>query len=210
VLLWEGDGSFSFSLDASVSHAQGSSEEQSHGLNRKTFQVSSPSNNGIFFRISSVATDYLRNLRLLMPGGVCGVDSTHLDPFRYCQTARGGTGTCDPGETCFDFEQVYWDRFRDPVSEMSHPKVVFHPKFLETHRKYRGVRALSWMAVHGNVLESWTDRAGLGKQTYGDYGGGSSTKKDRGVPYEVLIALGNALHADLWINIPVRTTNDFC
>jgi len=209
VLLWEGDGTFQISGDANFTHTQGSSVQQSNGLNRATFQVSSPSNNGLFLRISSVASDYLRNIRLIMPGGVCGQDINNLNYFGYCQTSRGGSGTCSSDETCYDFEDIYWDRFNDPDSEMNNPKVVFHPKYLERLQQYRGIRAVNWMAVHGNVLQNWADRAGLQKQTYADYGRGSSTKPNRGVPYDIFIALCSILNADMWLTIPVQTTDDF-
>ena len=48
VLLWEGDGTFRISGDADFIHTQGSPVQQSNGLNGATFQIPSPSNNGLF------------------------------------------------------------------------------------------------------------------------------------------------------------------
>ncbi len=211
-LLWEGDGSFQISGDAHFTHNQGESVDQSNGLNKVTFQVTpSTSNDGLFFRISSVASDYLRNMRLIMPGGVCGQeqDMNNLDYFSHCETTRGGSGTCGTGEICYDFEEVYWDRFRDSDNAMNNPGVVFHPEYLERLRKYKVLRATFWMAVHNNPLQNWSDRAGLQKQTFADNGGSYSLEANSGVPYEIYIALGNILNADLWLNIPYETTNDF-
>lgn len=210
VLLWEGDGTFEVEGDASYFHLQGQSEPTSGGIKRQTFDVT-PSNEGLLFAIISVADDHLRNVRMIMPGGVCGTDAHNLNYTSFCQTPRGGEGSCSADESCFDFEEVYWDRFSDPVSAMNNPRVVFHPTYLDRLAKYRAIRFMQWTSTNSSTLEHWRDRAGLQKQTFADDAeyDDNKTKTTRGMPYEMAIALGNVLNADIYVNIPARATDDF-
>ncbi len=210
VLFWEGDGSFTIEQDGDFSHTQGTSEPKSNGFNRRTFNVS-PSNEGLYMEITSVAKKYLKNFRLIMPGGVCGKSIKQLDYFKACKTHRGGAGSCSANESCYDFEKVYWDRFKDPTSKMNKPKVVFHPEFLQRLRKYRGIRYMQWMSTDNSRLRNWSDRASLNKQTFGDDAeyDDNKTKISRGMPYEIIIALSNVLNADAWLNIPAQSTDNF-
>ncbi|MCP4460937.1 MAG: hypothetical protein GY816_23395, partial [Cytophagales bacterium] len=171
VILWEGDGSFSIEQDGNLllSHTEGESTPISNGLNRATFNVATTSSNdGIYFELTSIASDYLKNIRIILPGGSCGINQTTLNHFSYCETPRGGENSCPESETCYDFESVYWDRFRDPVEEMTQPKLVFHPVFIERLKSYRAIRFMKWSSNHESLLENWNDRAQLQKDTYAD------------------------------------------
>jgi len=149
VLLWEGEGSLSMTwdVDPPVTHNQGDSAEQtSDGLNRMTFNVekANQSDLGIGIRISAVGTNHIKNVRLIMPGGMCGKSQTQLNYFQYCASSRGGEGLCASDETCYDFEDIYWDRFTDSVTDMNSPKPVFHPLYASTYQKYRSIRFMKW------------------------------------------------------------------
>lgn len=73
--------------------------------------------------------NHLRNIRFIMPGGVCSAD-----PFRYCDDATPcGTGQCDP------FEDVYATQ-------------VFHPTFLSRLRGYRTLRFMDWMQTNNSPI----------------------------------------------------------
>jgi hypothetical protein len=72
VVLWEGEGSFDILGDAHFYHHEGDPVDQVDGLNRATFMIENPTNNGIYLRIRSVAEDYIRNIRIIVPGGICG------------------------------------------------------------------------------------------------------------------------------------------
>jgi hypothetical protein len=58
-----------------------------------------------------------------MPGGVVATDN-QVDYKRYCKTSRGPHGpapngaevTLGAGQTCRDFQDIYWDRYRDALS----------------------------------------------------------------------------------------------
>jgi hypothetical protein len=195
VLLWDGEGT----LDA-----RNGSGYRVTGPGRATFQVTrATQGSGIFVRINSFSrTRPVRNIRVLMPGGVCGRSNTALDHFSSCASTRGGSGSCATGETCFDFESVYWNRFADPVASMaSGSEVVFHPRFVEKLKDYRTIRYMQWMRMNdGNPLESWSSRTLLTHQ---------DQTTNKGLAYEYASALSNVLDADAWINVPHRANDAF-
>lgn len=95
-----------------------------------------------FFHLRIRATDpnnsgnYLRNIRVLVPGGICG-----NDPLSYAQSAEQCTGAQDFAE----FERVY-----------SH--LSFHPLFLQDMVKYRSIRFMQAMSTNVSEQSTWADR----------------------------------------------------
>jgi len=75
--------------------------------------------------------NYVRNIRFLMPGGVCSTDA-----FRYCDDAS----PCDTG-SCATFETNYATQ-------------IFHPTFLSRIRGYRTLRFMDWMATNNSTVSS--------------------------------------------------------
>ena len=134
-----------------------------------------------------------------------------MNPFGYCQSNRGGTGTCSTDESCYDFEEVYWNRFDDSVAEINNPKILFHPTFLDRLKQYNGIRFMKWSSNHGSYLVNWSDRAQLRKNTFADDAeyNDNKTKTTRGVPYEIYNALGNVLNADIYLTMPAKSSDDF-
>jgi hypothetical protein len=84
---------------------------------------------------STDATDPLRNIRVIMPGGVCSDDV-----LSYCD----GSSPCGTG-TCESFEDVYATQ-------------VFHPQFLSRVARYRLLRFMDWMDTNGSEQSAWVDR----------------------------------------------------
>jgi len=205
VVLWEGDGDLSIRWDVEpeVQHTQGSTPETRNGLNRMTFELSATqqSDLGIGIRIASQATDYIRNIRLLPPGGVCGRSATELDYFQFCESDRGGEGSCATNESCFDFEDVYWDRFSDPVVEMNKPKPVFHPLYASTYQGYRAIRFMKWLRPEDSEVVNWSDRVSVQNQNF--------TDDERGFAIEYALALANLLNADAYLNVPMMANDDY-
>lgn len=144
----------------------------------------------------------LQSMQIFMPGGVCGVAPNRLDLFTACATPRGGRGQCPSGQTCYDFETVGWNRFKDPVSAMTQ-KVVFHPDYLQTLKSYRALRFMDWMETNdGNTVVAWKDRPLVTQPRY-------TYKEHGGTPVEYLVALSNTLQADPWFTIPHRASDDY-
>jgi hypothetical protein len=78
----------------------------------------------------------LRNIRVIMPGGVCSNDGQ-----RYCDA----TAACGAGATCESFEKT-------------HATQVFHPKFLERLAPYKVLRFMDWSATNNSEQKTWADR----------------------------------------------------
>jgi len=95
---------------------------------------------------------------------------------------------------CYSFEQVHFNRFKDPLSALNNPKVLFHPVSLKSLEKYRQIRFMDWTKTNNNTLVNWSDRTKYDEPAAG-------TRKN-GVAYEYAIALSNILGADAWFNIP--------
>ena len=189
---------------------------------RALFDVDTPSDTGIFIGVTpdSAATyglpNYVRNFRVIMPGGICGRTLTDLDPLQYCQTARGGEGSCDAGEGCFDFDDVHFNRFADlstdpgdeseddpeggsedePVSK----PLIFHPKSLAGIQKYRSIRFQELQRMQSTRITTWASRPML------DHYHWATTD---GIPVELIVDLANALNAEPWLHIPHTATDDF-
>ncbi|KPA17863.1 hypothetical protein MHK_001928 [Candidatus Magnetomorum sp. HK-1] len=208
VIYWEGSGEFNVWYDAGYNHfkSPGDGIENINGTYRAFFTITDDSKTdlGIGIRITSVhENDYLRNFRIIMPGGLCGKSPDHLDYFRGCQSQRGGDGHCYQNETCHDFEQIYWDRFTDPIDEMNNPKPVFHPVFLNKLQRYRALRCMNWMGGNSSENKEWDDRRKVSLYSFNDM------EAFDGTPYEYIVELCNILNADMWLTIPSKTTDDY-
>ncbi len=85
---------------------------------------------------ATTASDPLRNIRFLMPGGVCSNDG-----FRACDPAHA----CDGSGTCEAFEDVYATQ-------------IFHPTFLSRVRGYRTLRFMDWLATNNSTVSDHAAR----------------------------------------------------
>jgi hypothetical protein len=90
---------------------------------------------GIFI-VRTNPLNYLRNIRVLSPGGACAQDLT-----RWC----GHDAECGPGRRCLPFEQ-------------HHGELLFHPVFLGSLSPYSAVRFMNWMATNNSEQERFEDR----------------------------------------------------
>lgn len=79
--------------------------------------------------------DYIRNIRVIMPGGSC-----ENDAVRYCET----DAQCDKA-VCVPFEKSY-------------AKQIFHPTFLKSLRSYSAIRFMTWMFANEAKQREWTSR----------------------------------------------------
>ncbi len=204
-VLWEGDGDLSirWDIEPAVVHTQGTTAQTSNGLNRLTFDISAAQQTdlGIGIRIASQTDNYIKNIRMIAPGGMCGRSETELNYFKYCQTDRGGEGSCAVDESCYDFEDIYWDRFSDTSDDMNNPKPVFHPLYASTYQQYRAIRFMKWLRPEDNLVENWSDRVSVHNQNF--------TDDERGFAIEYPLAFANLLNADAYLNVPMMATDDY-
>lgn len=202
-LLFEGNGTFVVGPeDYEVFHSPNIQVDEVNGVKQIKFTVdqTTQTNGGISFFQIGTETGYLRNIRLITPGGVCGRSVNELNRFAFCASSSGGTGTCPVDEQCYDFTQVYFDRFADPVEDM-HDKVVFHPEYIKHYQKYSAIRYMKWSRPEDSRVSNWDDRVTMDEAMF--------TLDERGFPYEYMIAMSNQLNADAYFNVPVLANDNY-
>ena len=136
IVRYEGEGTLEYDFDAVKNTALS-------GPGRDVIEVTNPSNDGILLRLK--ATDphqtgnYIRNIRVIMPGFFCA-----NDPFAYCPDEAA----CSAEEECLSFEQVA-------------ESLIFHPVFLRELRHYKVIRFMEFLRTNTSELVHWHDRPQL-------------------------------------------------
>jgi hypothetical protein len=139
-------------------------------------------NGGIqLFLTATNPANYLRNIRIIMPGGV-RVD----DPYVWTDDNHPP----DPEN---------WSMFVD-----NYDTQLFHPAFLNTIRKYKALRFMNWMITNepdgrGVSERQWWDRARVTDAQW----------TSRGIPVEVMCELSNRMHADPWFCVNHLSTDEY-
>ena len=126
--------------------------------------------------------NYIRNIRILMPGGICANNSfKHVSQANQCHTHDG---------QFLAFEQHY-------------SQILFNPDYLNFMKDFKVLRFMNMSGITRNSIRDWHKRPRLEQASWGGKEG------KRGVPLEVMIALANQLNADPWFNIPHSANNNF-
>ncbi|CAA6814812.1 MAG: cellulose-binding domain protein [uncultured Thiotrichaceae bacterium] len=128
----------------------------------------------------STPGNYLRNIRILMPGGVC-----RNKPFQQVRNPK----QC-PNNSFMSFEK-------------HHKQLIFNPQYLTFMRDFKVIRFMNMSGVTRNNIRSWNQRPTLQKSTWGGKEG------VRGVPIEVMVQLANTLNANPWFNIPHKADDGY-
>jgi chitodextrinase len=127
VVRYDGEGTLAY---------QGAASKVSGTPGRDVLQVA-PANGGIILNITATnPANPLRNIRVLMPGGIC-----EGEPFSHAADAAA----CPLG-AYRSFEEHY-------------ASIVFHPKFLERLRAYRVLRFMDWGETNDSTQSAWAGRA---------------------------------------------------
>lgn len=207
VIYWEGSGAtLSVEGDATNLRCEDGGPISTCATRRGLFDVNTPSDEGMFVYLTpdDPATyspaSHIRDIRVIMPGGVCGSSPTVLSRFEYCATSRGGQGSCGSGMSCQDFDDVHWNRFADNFNTIQNPSVLFHPFTMRKLRKYRSIRYQELLHMQGTPVTDWNSRKQKEDHAW--------TGED-GVPPEIVVYMSNLLNADAWINIPHMATDDY-
>jgi len=130
--------------------------------------------------VESDMKDYLRDIRIIMPGGICK-DSPNVRVKHANECGH--------------------KPFLSFVS--NHPKILFNPDYLDFMKDFRVIRFMNMSGITRNNLSEWEKRP---KMTDATWGGKEGV---RGAPIEVMVALANAVKADPWFNLPHRADNNF-
>ena len=128
--------------------------------------------------------EYLRNIRVYPPGGVCESDVT-----QFCDT-EVASNVCG-GSACVSLEQA------------AEQGSVFDPRFLNNIKGYSNIRFMGYQDTNGAVdTKTWADRTRPEMRTY------QRDHQDRGA-IEVMTALGNIIDSDIWVNMPAKVDDDY-
>jgi hypothetical protein len=124
VVLYDGEGTLGYSAGAQlVSSSPG----------RDVIEVSSSS--GIELDVLSTnPDDYIRNIRVIMPGGIYADD-----PYTIVYEPE------PERDDYLSFEEHY-------------ESILFHPDFLDSIRPYDVVRYMNWMYANVSTQQTWDDR----------------------------------------------------
>ncbi len=130
--------------------------------------------------IQSDPKNYVRNIRVIMPGGIC-----KNKPFKRVRSKKDCTGN-------------YYLAFTG-----HHKNLVFNPDYLNFMKDFRVIRMMNIAGITRNNLANWEQRPKVSDATWGGKEG------VRGAPLEIMIKLANIIGADPWFSMPHRATDDF-
>ncbi len=130
--------------------------------------------------VESNPEDPLRNIRILLPGGIC-----QGKPFTQVADAKA----------CKDTEFL---SFKD-----NYETILFNPDYLNFMKDFSVIRFMPMSGVTRNPAVTWDQRPKMDKATWGGLYG------SRGAPLEVQIALANRLKANPWLNVPHAADNNY-
>ena len=122
----------------------------------------------------------LRNIRVLLSGGIC-----HNDPFHQVSDASA----CKDA-TFLSFKEHYQE-------------IIFNPDYLNFMKDFSVIRFMPMSGITRNPATKWSQRPRMDEPTWGGIYG------SRGAPLEIQIALANKLKADPWLNVPHGADDDY-
>ncbi len=136
---------------------------------------------------STNPADHLRNIRVIMPGGVC-----QRNPLRHVAKAED----CVRGD---------FMAFRG-----NHNGALrFNPDYLNFMKDFKVIRFMDMMATNSSPIKGWNHQSRIGDATWNATCRGCHAPVRHGVPLEVMIELANTLNADVWFNMPHEAYNGY-
>lgn len=130
----------------------------------------------------TTAGNYLRNIRILPPGGIC-----RNNPLKWVADAT----TCGLLDGEFlAFAEHY-------------ASIVFNPDYLDFMKDFKAIRFMAMSGITRNPVEHWQDRPRMEEANWG------GTYGARGVPLEIMVELANRLHKDAWFNLPHAADDEY-
>ncbi|MBI2565454.1 MAG: SUMF1/EgtB/PvdO family nonheme iron enzyme [Candidatus Schekmanbacteria bacterium] len=126
VVLYDGEGT--------LEYAGGATRDEAASSPGRDVLSMDPAAGGLQMTITATnPANYLRNIRILMPGGACA-----SDPFTACNDSSD----C-PSGACTPFSESYATQ-------------PFHPTFLRNLSQYKAIRFLNWMELYDENLVSYS------------------------------------------------------
>ena len=168
IVRYDGAGSISYSGATRASSSTG----------RDVVDITSTGN--VWMTITATTSgNYLRNIRVYLPGGACANDFTvYAASAAACTSATGA--------------YVPFESF--PATQ------VWNPQFLQDVKGFRALRFLDWGHTNTSPAKTWADRTPPTARTW---------TGPTGAPLEAMLDLANAVQADAWINLPTYVNDDY-
>ncbi|MFZ1235374.1 MAG: hypothetical protein WAQ53_19090 [Thiofilum sp.] len=123
--------------------------------------------------MSTNPNNYIRNLKILMPGGIC-----RNNPYQRVNDER----------QCARGQFMAFNQYPD--------EIIYNPDFLNFMKDFSAIRFMNMMGVTNNEQRRWQDRPRLEQATWGGKQG------KRGVPVEIMVDLANRANANPWFTMP--------
>jgi len=214
-VLYDGTGKLSFGADALQKITQVDTGITTLQIKTKDASSHIEANSLSVVINQTDSNDPIRNIRILMPGGICR-DKNSLandainpnqsldNPFLRVTTAS----QCPIQSKFVSFVELY---------KNNRNQIIFNPDYLAHLRNFRVIRMMNFMEASPSYMcrnlekkafktclnqsITWKERAKMDDATWG---GSSRTAfaQHKGVPIEVLIALANQLNRDPWFTLP--------
>ena len=176
-VLYDGEGMLTYSDDAKLIHREKGKDIISI--------VASRSGRKDELRVKLIIkhsnpSNYLRNIRVVMPGGVCANNPyVRVGSKKQCRRSQ-----------FLSFEK-------------HHASLIFNPAYMNYMKDFKVIRFMNMSGITRNPLSEWSKRPKVNNTTWGGKEG------LRGAPIEIMVALANKLNADAWFSIPHKANNDF-
>ncbi len=199
-VLYDGTGELSYG---------GLGKRIEHSGNQEIIDIN-PNNstiNRLIVKIVNTSTDDpIRNIRIIMPGGICqGMPFLRVD----------NESECAPGQ---------YQSFASMLQDRNN--IVFNPDYLRLLKNFRVLRMMNFMEASQHIPRAcyqfkddefrdcilqpltWDMRAKMDDAVWGGSHRTDESKK-HGVPIEVLVALANTLKAEPWFTIPHNADDEY-
>ena len=174
-VLFDGEGLIDYGNDASI-------YERFRG--KDTIQIHAGKDNKLsatLFIRKSNPRNPLRNIRILMPGGIC-----KNDPFKRVENYN----QCRNGQY-LSFERNY-------------KQIIFNPDYLNFMKDFKVLRFMNMSGITRNPMKYWYEMPTMTQATWG-----SEREGIRGAPIQIMVALANKLHADPWFSMPHMASDEY-
>ena len=173
-VLYDGEGEIRYANDASLLKRE---------AGRDTIQITAGADkqlNATLLIVKSTPNNYLRNIRILPPGGICADN-----PFKRVASES-------------ECSANHYRAFNEYYA-----KILFNPDYLNFMKSFKAIRFMNMSGITQNNMTSWQQRPRLSQATWGGKEG------KRGVPLEIMVELANRLNANPWFCMPHAADDDF-
>jgi hypothetical protein len=154
-----------------------------HAAGRDTIHITAGADqqlNATLVISKTTPSNYIRNIRILPPGGICADN-----PFKRVESEN---------ECAANQYRAFNEHYA---------KILFNPDYLNFMKSFKAIRFMNMSGITQNKMSSWEQRPRLEQATWGGKEG------KRGIPLEMMVELANRLNANPWFCIPHAADDNF-